>query len=94
MEKLRTNGKIEDDPRLIANIWKDYYHEILNGKEEIHTNEPDDTLTEEEEIEVKCPTDDTLTEEEEITRLNAPRKQKYKKKLEAFGTIKPRVKMV
>lgn len=49
------DGKIEDDPKLIANIWKDYYHEILNEKEKIHTNKTDDTLTEAEENEVEGP---------------------------------------
>ncbi|KAK9745739.1 Transposase IS4 [Popillia japonica] len=64
------DGKIEDDPRLIANIWKDYYHDILNGKEETHTNQTEDTLTEEEENEVKCPTETEVQEEIRSLRNN------------------------
>ncbi|KAK9737002.1 hypothetical protein QE152_g11075 [Popillia japonica] len=65
-----TKQTIEDDPRLIANIWKDYYHDILNGKEETHTNQTEDTLTEEEENEVKCPTETEVQEEIRSLRNN------------------------
>lgn len=61
------DGKIEHD--WIANIWKAYYHQVLNEKEDIHTK-AEDTLTEEEENEVKCSLETEVQEEIRNLRNN------------------------